>query len=455
MAPAVDPSDPAFDDLPQTSSDRLHASRLAEIRARVATLKQQLVPRLPELNPRPARRTWLLIVFGIRRWLIVDRCGDMASSLTIHTLLSTVPTIGVALMVVSLMDADSGAALLGELFASLVPESERAAKMAGSAMDLAGRVSVSQLGAWGFGVTLSIAFVLFSRLERTFNRIWRVTRRRNVLVKFTMFYTLATLGPALMLFSLAEPLVAGLTRSVGLPVLTTALGLILLNRYMPYTAVRWWPAIAGGLVTAVLIELGKVAFGYYATRFALRTYEGLYGSLAIFPIIIVWSYLSWMFILLGSEVAFVIQQRKHIALQGYVNHYVRERNEAPNDSGRTAARLLLAICDRYSRHGEGLGPLTLGERFRIPLDRVGELLTQLERHGYLVDTDTHEDGQRFVPARPLDQLRVLDVLVLFDHEHSQQPRADRLGDLFDRLDTSRIEIVGTTTYAELVHRPRS
>ncbi|MCA9651897.1 MAG: YihY family inner membrane protein [Myxococcales bacterium] len=378
----------------------------------------------------------------------------MAALLTMHTMLSTVPTIGVALLIVGLMDPDSGMALLEDLFRSLVPETERAAQMAHNAMKLAARVNVGTLGAWGFGVTLSIAFVLFSTLERTFNRIWRVTRRRSVLVKFTMFYTLATLGPAVMLYSLAEPLLADVTRAFALPVLTTGAALVLLNRYVPHTAVRWGPALAGGLISAVLIELGKVGFGYYATRFALATYEGLYGSLAIFPILMVWSYLSWMVILLGAEIAFVVQRRRYIALQGYLNQYVRERSEVPTDSGRTAARLLLAICDRYSRKGTGLGPEALGERFRLPLGRVGELLTQLERHGYIVDTDTDHEGQRFVPARPLDQLKLIDVLVLFEHEHAQRTRVDGLGRLFEDLDEARLHIVADTSFADLVSRPR-
>ena len=429
--------------------------RIAALRRRIEDARRKLVPQRPEAEPSRVRRLWLLSFFTFRRWLIEDRSGGMAALLTMHTLLSTVPLIGVALLVVGLMDPVSGQELFEELFRSLVPENERAEQMARDATALAAHVTVGNLGAWGFLVTLSIAFVLFSTLEQTFNKIWRVTRRRSVLVKFTMFYTLATLGPALMLYSLAQPLVAGVTRHLALPVLTTSAGLVFLNRYMPYTAVRWGPAIAGGLVSAVLIEVSKVGFGYYATRFALRTYEGLYGSLAVFPILIVWSYLSWMVILLGAEIAFVVQRRRYIALQGYLNRYVRERIEVPNDSGRTAARLLLAICDRYARHGQGLAPESLGERFRLPLDRVGELLAQLVKHGYIVDVDTDDEGQSFVPARPLDQIKLLDVLVLFDHEHSQRPRADRLGRLFEQLDEARLRVVAETSYAELVRRPRS
>ncbi len=444
-----DPEDP---EAPVSTNAR--ARRLARFGERIQAARARIVPNAPEDTPTRRRRVWLLAFFVLRRWLIEDRSAGMAAQLTMQTLLSTVPFFGVALLFVGLMDQDSGAALLQEMFRSLIPETERASQMASDAMVLAERVNVSNLGAWGVLVSLAIAFVLFSTLEQTFNRVWRVTRRRSLLAKFTMFYTLATLGPILMLYSLAEPLLAGVTRMVALPVLTTSGGLVLLNRYMPHTAVRWGPAVVGGLSTAVLIELGKVAFGYYATSFALRTYEGLYGSLAIFPIIIVWSYLSWMVVLLGAQITFVVQRRRTIALQGYLNRYIRERIEVPNDSGRTAARLLLAICDRFSRHGAGLSPEALGERFRLPLDRVGELLVQLERHGYIVDTDTDFEGQSFVPARPLDQLMLLDVLVLFEHEQSHRPRRDRLGQLYRRLDDARLRIANGISYADLVSPQR-
>src|SRR5690606_21567632 len=144
-----------------------------------------------------------------------------------------------------------------------------------------GNVTFARLGSWGFLITLVIAFALFSTLERTFNRIWRVTRKRNVLVKFTMFYTLATLGPLLMLFSLAQPLFAEIGAALGFPVITSIFALVLLNRYLPFTEVEWRSAAIGGLISAVLLELAKWNFGLYATRIALATYEGLYGSLAM------------------------------------------------------------------------------------------------------------------------------------------------------------------------------
>lgn len=419
---------------------------------RLTHLRTKLVPTAPEYRPKPGRGGYLLAIYVVRRWLVEDRCGAMAAVLTLHTLLSTVPIIGLALLVVGLMDQSAGARLLHDLFRSLVPDTSRAGEMARSAMELAGNVTLSNLGAWGFLVTLVIAFALFSTLERTFNRIWRVTRKRNVLVKFTMFYTLATLGPLLMLFSFAHPLLPGIGAALGFPLVTSSIGLVLLNRYLPYTEVRWRGAAIGGLLSAVLLELAKWGFALYATRVALATYEGLYGSLAMLPVLIIWSFLSWMVILLGAEVAFVVHRRHPVAHLGYMNRYLHERFEIGRPSGRTAARLLLAICDQHARRKIGLSEDDLGDRFRLGLDVVNRLVTHLERAGYLIELD--RPHPMLIPARPLDQIRLADVLDAFEQDKSRHPRDDRLGELFEHLDTARDQIVADTTYHDLVSLPR-
>ena len=429
------------------------ASMSAVAAGRIRAVTSRILPKSAEYLPTPRRRVWLITMYVLRRWSIEDRAGGLAALLTVQTLLSTVPMIGVALLIVSLMDESAGARLMHDLFRSLVPETDRASEMAATAMSLAGNVTIARLGAWGFIVTLVIAFVLFQTLERTFNRIWRVVRRRSVLTQFTMFYTLATLGPLAMLYSLGAPLLSGFSVFLGSPVITTAIGLVLLNRFLPFARVRWRAALVGGLSSAVLLELSKVGFGIYATRFALQTYEGVYGSLAILPILIVWSYASWMVILLGAEVTYCVHNHRAIALQGYVNRYVLERSEYQRPTGRTAARIVLAVCDHYARRKIGISLEALGERFRIGLDQVGELVDALERRGIVIETA--EPLQLVIPGRPLDQIRVLDVLAMFDRDHAMGLRDDRLGALIRDLDLSRAQIMADTTYADLVGEQRS
>jgi len=421
--------------------------------ARWHELKDRIIPDVAEHRPTPQRRIWLLTVYIVRRWLVEDRSAALAALLTMDTLLSTVPIIGVALLVVGLMDPTKGANLMQELFRSLVPDSARASDMAKEALTLANNVTIGNLGLLGFLATLALAFVLFATLERTFNRIWRVTRRRSLLVQFTMFYTLATLGPLAMLFSLGELVIETFSGLLATPIITTSIGLVLLNRYLPFAGVRWSAALFGGLVSAVLLELAKVVFGYYATSFALRTYEGVYGPLAILPILVVWSYVSWMVVLLGAELTYVFQWRKAIALQGHVNRYVVERSEVRRPSGRTAVRIMLAIADHHARRQIGPSIDALGERFRLGLDHVGEVVDALERKGWVLETT--EPDNMVIPARPLDQIRVLDVLELFDRDMAKGVRDDRLHDLLRDLDDARARIMGETTFADLVAEPRS
>ncbi len=429
-------------------------ARWWHVGARVLTrIRGQIVPRAPEYDVRRNRRLYLLAAYVARRFFVEDRCAGMAAILSLHTILSAVPIIGTALLVVGLMDESSGRRLLSDLFQSLVPEGARANEMAGGALGLAENVTIGNLGAWGFLVTLIIAFVLFQTLERTFNRIWRVSRRRSLLVKFTMFYTLATLGPLLILYSLGHQLVPGLNSALGVPWLTSSLGLIALNRFLPNTTVRWGGAVLGGLVSAALIEVAKLGFGFYATRFALATYEGLYGSLAILPILLVWSYLSWMVVLLGAQIAYVNQHRRSIALMGYLNRYVLDRLAIQQPSGRTAARLMLAVADHYAQRQAGLSEDMLAERFGLGLDVVQESLSRLERAGVVLEADGV--GRLWVPGRPLDQITVVEVVELFDRDHARNPRNDRLSEVWAALDGARDEVLGGLTFAQLTQSARS
>jgi membrane protein len=330
------------------------ASRSSAALARLRDVAARVVPDSPEYRPSGRRRVWLMTMYILRRWAIEDRAAGMSGLLTMHTLLSTVPIIGVGLLVVALMDPAAGERLLGTLFRSLVPESDRAEGLAQGALALAQNVTLARLGTWGFLATLVIAFVLFSTLERTFNRIWRVAKRRSVLVQFTMFYTLATLGPLVMLFSLATPLLSGMTVLLASPIILSFFALVLLNRFLPFTQVRWRAALVGGTISAILLEGAKFGFGFYATRFALRTYEGMYGSLAMLPIVIVWSYVSWMVILLGAQITYAVHNHRAIALQGFLNRYVLERASYLRPTGRTAARIMLAICDHFSQRQVGI-----------------------------------------------------------------------------------------------------
>ena len=268
-----------------------------------------------------------------------------------------------------------------------------------------------------------------------------------------MFYTLATLGPLVILFSLAEPLLSGVSLALGIPLLTSAGALVLLNRYLPYTDVAWDGPLIAGVLTAMLLEIAKLTFGFYAARFAAQTYEGLYGSLAVLPILLIWAYLSWMVVLLGAEIAFVVQHRRNIALLGYLYCYVLDRVQVLRPTARTAARLLLAICDQYDRRNQGMTADALALRFGIGLDHVVEILERLERENLVLEAD--RPAEVFVPARPLDQITVVEVVELFDRDIVQDARDDRLGRMFADFDRHRDGVIADLDFEILVRESRT
>ena len=411
-----------------------------------------LWPTRPEYKPGRIRRGWLLTVYTLRRWF-ADGCPALASSLSLQTLLSVVPLAGVLLSVLRIIDPDLGRQFLERAAATLSPiGAARTRQFTEVLFDLGENISVASLGIWGLGLVVVLAYFLFSTLERTFNRIWGNTRRRRAMAKFTTFYTLATLFPVVMFYSLAQPMLAPLTKTFFVaPIITTGLGLVLINRLMPRQTVSWRAAMIGGVGSAILFELTKFGFGKYLGLVAMQTYEGIYGSLAILPVFVIWSYVSWMIVLLGAEVTFVVHNTSAVAREGFV-HPRHQRADRPHASpARAAARLLLAVCDQYDQRGKGLTPEALDQRFGLGLPRTSFLLEELETAGFLVSVAGDEGG--WVPGRPLDQLRVAEVLAMFDAD-LPNPREDGLADIFAELDLHAKEVVADLDFHTLLQRER-
>lgn len=165
-----------------------------------------------------------------------------------------------------------------------------------------------------------VALLLINNIDKTLNKIWRVTKRPRPIISFSIYWMILTLGPILFGSSIAlSSYLVGLTRFADdytpgfstlllstLPSLMSLLAFFILYLVVPNIKVRVRHAIAGALLATVLFELSKRGFAFYVTNFP--SYDTIYGALALVPILFVWVYMSWLVVLLGAELTALLQQ---------------------------------------------------------------------------------------------------------------------------------------------------
>ena len=64
-------------------------------------------------------------------------------------------------------------------------------------------------------------------------------------------------------------------------------------------------ALSGALVAGTLWEGAKFGFDSYVQYFSTLTQ--LYGSLGIIPVFLLWLYFTWILVLYGAEVAYLVK----------------------------------------------------------------------------------------------------------------------------------------------------
>jgi membrane protein len=355
-----------------------------------------------------------LIAHIWRQWAR-DRCPSQASALAFETALSMVPCLAVAFSLLKATGAlEARSALVEFLSRNMFPVyGERIGQFL---IQFSDNINAGVLGVVGTGTTFLIAYFVFHELEHIFNDIWRVTQRRSLLNKFVVFYTLITLVPSLVGLSVYHTArYWSLNRGVIgwlAPVSLVWVALLLANRMLPRAKVRWRSAAIGALLSAVLFEAMKRGFALYLSDLFFRRYTGIYGALALLPLLLMWIYVTWLVVLLGAEVAYAVQNF----------HYLdtlerRSLGDGPADhmNGVVATRLMVAVAQAFRDGEKAVTRIELASRFEVPEEMVAALVLRLKHADLLVEVEGEVHGimlgrdpsaitveQIMAPFRPVD-----------------------------------------------------
>ncbi len=281
-----------------------------------------------------------------------------------------------------------------------------------------------------FGTVIMLA----SGIEDTFNTVWHLPRRRNLLRKVSDYLAILVVTPILIIIAgsttvVTRALLNDLARSSpvlfreGLPLLVAGSELVPLIMawllfaaiyfFVPNTRVRFSSALLAALVAGTLFQGLQSSLIYL--QVALSRYNTIYGSFAAVPLLLLFLQWSWKIILFGAEFAFVHQN---------INTGRFEHSDAVL-SARLRRLYLFAVARLVIRHYDsgrgGLSEAEVGDNLQITPFQVREYLAQLREAGILLRVVDAAGAESFVPAVPTAGLTVMQVWKMLEIQGEDQP----------------------------------
>jgi membrane protein len=181
------------------------------------------------------------------------------------------------------------------------------------------------VGILGIGGLIWTSTWVFSSLRTAFNMIFRVEKDRGILQGKAIDLFMILLAGIFLLMSMiftsgitfiqsnrfSHLLAMGQTLRFILkyiiPFLFTFWMCFLIYKIIPNRKISFKTAFQAALCTSLLWEVSKQLFGWYVQH--LGRFSVVYGSLSTLAIFFLWVYYSSAILLLGGEVAFLLEKR--------------------------------------------------------------------------------------------------------------------------------------------------
>ncbi|MDX8405259.1 MAG: YihY/virulence factor BrkB family protein [Mariprofundus sp.] len=339
-----------------------------------------------------------------------------AMSLVYTTLLSLVPLLALTFSVLKGFGVQNQLEpMLVNTLSALGDQGEQIARQIVSFVD---NIKVGVLGSLGLGMLIYTVVSLLYKIEESFNYIWHVDQPRPMGQRFSEYLSVILVGP-LLIFSalgmtaslmnssvvdaLASMPVLGLAvHSIGqlIPYVLVIVAFTFLYIFMPNTRIKVGPALIGATVAGIAWETAGWAFGAFVVNSG--SYTAIYSGFAILIMFMIWLFVSWLILLLGTSIAFYCQHPEHLPV----------RHGQQKLSARLTEKLaLLTMCyigRHYYCHQRDWQRDDLARWLGVPLNVANAMLEKLHQRQLIIST--REGLRPFVPARDMDTLLVGQIL---------------------------------------------
>lgn len=301
----------------------------------------------------------------------------------------------------------------------------------------------STAGAIGALTLVVIVILLFKTIEDAFNEIWGVREGRSWLMRIIYYWSILTLG-AVLFFASVTLLGAGAFINVFigklpygkellefmrwmLPVGSGVLVVVMLTlfyRYIPNTHVYWHAAFVGALIVALLLLANNFLAFIYVKRVVIS--RSLYGSLGIMPILMFGLYIFWLYVLIGGQISYAVQNARFRSSQTAWSSFSSASREG------LLLIVLLTIGRRFQNCLPACSASQLSGMMKVPTQIINECLQRLVDLKLITPIPTPDADPSgdflYQPARPLNRITLADFKTRVER-HGEEPSWEHLESL--------------------------
>lgn len=377
-----------------------------------------------------------IILLSIQRF-IANRIINKAAALTYSTLLSIIPILAILFAITrgfgfsNIMEAQIRNTFEGQNIAA-----ETILQLVNSYLEHAQTQSGIFIGI-GLIVLLWAIINLTGNIERTFNQIWQVKKRRSAFRIFTDYFSIFLILPIVVVISgglsifmttvlkdlegylILSSFAKFLVRTV--PYVFTSLMFTGLYIFMPNTKVFFRNAILPGFVSGTAFQI--LQYFYINSQIWISNYNAIYGSFAALPMFLLWTQISWSICLFGAELSYCSQN-----FQNY-NFAHETRNISRRYHDFLCILIMSLICKKFANGGRPYTAESLSQQHNIPIQMTKKILYELVDIHLIYECSTDNDGKSdlpfFLPTEDTSRINVATLLHKLDTVGSENFKIDK------------------------------
>ena len=262
---------------------------------------------------------YIRIVLLTARNFSHQNVGQQAVALSFFTTMAFVPFLAVAFAI-------SNYAGLGDHLRELIYDNFGRDTVVDHILTFADNIiAASQEGIYGIISSLIFLWVviwMMTRIEWSFNRIWKAGRNRILWKRILAYIITIVASPFIIIVFLSVALsISDGINALGLeiPLLSSistflvwlafcvfmVIVLTVMYILIPNARVRLLPALSAAAISSLAFTV--VQYLYMETQMFVSRLNAVYGVFAAIPLFMVWLNIGWFIVLLGSELSYVFQ----------------------------------------------------------------------------------------------------------------------------------------------------